>query len=84
MKSAFCSDPDSANSVDSVVWSSTNQEYANPLAVTCRSEPSASKPGNSGAGNRRPRASSHSDDGPGRIRMPWWLQIGAWFISPSG
>ena len=23
---------------------------------------------------RRPRASSHSDDGPARIRMPWWVQ----------
>ena len=47
-----------------------------PLAVMCRSAPSASKPGNSGAGSRRPRASSHSDDGPGRIRMPWWLHSG--------
>ena len=36
-----------------------------------------SKPGNSGTGNRLPLASSHSGEGPLRIRMPWRLQIGA-------
>ena len=84
VRSPFCSDPDRANSLARVSASSTNQEYAYPLAVTWRSAPSASKPGNSGAGKRLPRASSHSDDGPGRIRMPWWLQIGEWFMIPSG
>ena len=38
----------------------------------CSSVPRVSKPGNSGTGSRLPVASSQSDDGPGRIRMPWF------------
>ena len=45
--------------------------------------PRVSKPGKHGAGNRRPRASNHSDDGPGRIRMPCRAQIGFQFWTPS-
>ena len=47
------------------------------------SVPSVSKPGNSGTGSRRPRASSHSEDGPGRMRMPCRDQIGLQFWMPS-
>ena len=36
-----------------------------------------SKPGNSGAGRRCPVASSQSDDGPGRMRMPCAAQTGS-------
>ena len=39
--------------------------------------PRVSKPGYSGTGNRLPVASSHSDDGPGMIRMPCIGQIGS-------
>ena len=41
------------------------------------SVPSVSKPGYSGGGSRLPTASSHSDDGPGMIRMPCSGQIGS-------
>ena len=40
-------------------------------------------PGSAGPGRRRPRASNHSDDGPGRIRMPCRGQIGSQFATPS-
>jgi hypothetical protein len=36
-----------------------------------------------GTGRRAPVASSHTDDGPGRIRMPWFGQIGLQFWMPS-
>ena len=48
------------------------------------SVPRVSKPGNSGAGSRRPGASSHSEDGPGRIRMPWFAQIGSQLLDALG
>ncbi len=47
------------------------------------SVPRVSKPGRYGAGKRSPVADSHSDDGPGRIRMPWFSQIGAQLRRPS-
>jgi hypothetical protein len=34
-------------------------------------------------GRRLPVASSHSDDGPGRIRMPWRAQMGFQLATPS-
>ncbi len=40
--------------------------------------------GNSGAGSRLPSASSQSELGPGRIRMPWSVHTGEWFAIPSG
>jgi hypothetical protein len=39
--------------------------------------------GYSGTGRRRPVASSHGDDGPGRMRMPWPGQIGSQLRMPS-
>ena len=45
--------------------------------------PSESKPGRYGAGNRSPVAESHTDDGPGRMRMPWFSQIGSQLRMPS-
>ena len=54
VRSPFCSDPESPNSLPIVSASRTNHEYGYPLAVTCRSAPRASNPGNSGAGNRSP------------------------------
>ncbi len=48
-----------------------------------RSVLSVSKPGKFGAGNRRPRASNHSEDGPGRMRMPCRAQTGSQFWMPS-
>ena len=39
--------------------------------VMYSSVPRVSKPGNSGGGRRLPVASNHSEDGPGRMRMPW-------------
>ena len=49
----------------------------------CSRVPSVSKPGKSGTGSRLPRASSQSEDGPGRIRMPCRSQIGFQFWMPS-
>ena len=66
-----------------IFWVSTNHVWSWPVRVMCASVPSVSKPGKSGTGSRRPVASSHSGDGPGRIRMPWRLQIGAQFRMPS-
>ena len=75
--SGFCSEPDSANSFSMILWVSTNQVWSWPVLMMCASVPSVSKPGNSGGGSRWPRASSHSDDGPGMMRMPWRVQIGS-------
>jgi hypothetical protein len=47
------------------------------LARDVRERAERVEAGNSGTGNRLPRASSHSGDGPLKIRMPWPLQIGA-------
>ncbi|OCI29238.1 hypothetical protein OERS_40830 [Oerskovia enterophila] len=52
VRSGFCSEPDSANSLSMMALLSTNQEWSSARPVTCWSEPSASNPGNSGAGNR--------------------------------
>ena len=81
--SGFCSEPESANSFSMIFWVSTNQVCSWPVPMMCASVPSVSKPGNSGGGSRRPVASSHSEDGPGMIRMPWWVQIGSQLWTPS-
>ena len=81
--SGFCSEPDSANSFSMIFWVSTNHVWSWPVRMMCSSVPSVSKPGNSGTGRRCPVASSHSDDGPGRIRMPCIGQIGSQFRMPS-
>ena len=47
-----------------------------PVAVMCRTVPRESKPGNSGAGSRRPNASNQSGLGPDRTRMPCALHTG--------
>ena len=39
--------------------------------------------GNSGTGSLRPRASNQSDERPGRMRMAWFVQIGAQLWIPS-
>jgi hypothetical protein len=62
---------------------STNHEWSWPLAVIACSVASVSNPGKHGAGNRRPRASNHSDDGPARIRMPCRAQMGSQLRMPS-
>ena len=83
MTSGFCSEPDSANSFSMIFWVSTNHVCSWPVRMMCASVPSVSKPGNSGTGSRAPVASSHSEDGPGRMRMPWSGQIGAQLRIPS-
>ena len=82
-RSGFCSDPDSANSRSMIFCVRTNQLYSWPVFIRCSSVPSVSKPGNSGTGRRRPVASSHSGEGPGRMRIPWRVQIGFQFSIPS-
>ena len=47
------------------------------------SVPSVSNPGKCGAGNRRPRASNHKEEGPGKILMPSPAQTGFQFWMPS-
>jgi hypothetical protein len=47
------------------------------------SVPRVSKPGKFGAGKRRPRASNHIDEGPGKILMPCLGQIGSQFRMPD-
>ena len=81
--SGFCSEPDSANSFSMIFWVSTNHVCSWPVAMMCASVPSVSKPGNSGAGSRRPIASNHSDEGPGMMRIPWLVQIGSQLRMPS-
>ncbi len=81
--SGFCSEPESANSFSMIFWVSTNHVCSWPVRMMCASVPSVSKPGNSGTGSRVPVASSHSEDGPGRMRMPWSGQIGAQLRMPS-
>jgi hypothetical protein len=81
--SGFCSEPDSANSFSMIFWVSTNHVWSWPLCMTWASVPRVSKPGNSGGGSRRPVASSHSDDGPGMIRIPWRVPIGSQLCTPS-
>ena len=83
VRSGFCSDPDRANSFSMMAWVRTNQEWSCPVARRWASVPRVSKPGKSGAGNRRPTASNHIDEGPGRMRMPWPGQTGSQFRSPS-
>ena len=83
MRSGFCSLPESANSFSMIFCVSTNHECAWPVDTMCSSVPSVSKPGKSGTGRRRPSASNHSDDGPGRIRMPCIGQTGSQFVMPS-
>ena len=81
--SGFCSDPLSANSRSMIFWVSTNHVWSWPVFMMCSSVPSVSNPGNSGTGRRLPVASSHSDDGPGMTRIPWFVQIGFQFLIPS-
>ena len=83
VRSGFCSWPESANSFSMIAWVSTNQEWSWPLARSSFSVPSVSKPGSPGSGRRVPEPSSHSDDGPGRIRIPCSGQIGSQFLTPS-
>ena len=81
--SGFCSEPDSANSFSMIFCVRMNQVCSWPVRTMCSSVPSVSKPGNSGTGRRLPVASSHRDEGPGRIRMPCIGQIGSQFWMPS-
>ena len=85
--SGFCSEPESANSFSTIRCVATNHEWSycwrSGVARRIRSVPSVSCPGIPGTGNRRPSASNHIDDGPGRIRMPWSGQIGSKFRMPS-
>ena len=81
--SGFCSEPESANSFSMIFWVRTNQVCSWPVVPMWASVPSVSKPGNSGTGRRVPVASSHSDDGPGRMRMPCAGQIGSQLRMPS-
>ena len=83
VRSGFCSEPDSANSFSRIFWVSTNHEWSKPLSWMAASVPRVSKPGKFGAGKRWPRASNHSDEGPGRILMPCSAQTGSQFWMPS-
>ena len=83
VKSGFCSEPERANSFSRIRWVSTNHVWSCPVRRMCSSVASVSKPGHSGAGRRWPSASNHSDDGPGRIRMPCSGQTGEWLTIPS-
>ncbi|SHT16910.1 Uncharacterised protein [Mycobacteroides abscessus subsp. abscessus] len=49
----------------------------------CSSVPRVSNPGNNGAGIRDPLASNQSEEGPGKMRIPWPGQIGLWLVMPS-
>ena len=84
VKSGFCSEPDRANSFSMIAWVRMNQVKSWPPRVIVPSVPNESKPGKFGTGRRLPVASSHSDDGPGMIRMAWLGQIGSQFLIPSG
>ena len=81
--SGFCSEPESANSLAMIRRFSTNQVWSYPLRPMWASVATVSKPGNSGAGRRLPVASNHIDDGAGRIRIPWFSQIGFQLRTPS-
>ena len=81
--SGFCSDPERLNSRRIVCWSSRNHVCGQPLRVMCSSVPRLSKPGYSGGGSRLPVGSSQSDDGPGRMRMPWRAHTGFQLRRPS-
>ena len=81
--SGFCSEPERANSFSMIFCVRTNHVCSWPVCMMCSSVPSVSKPGKSGGGSRRPVASSHSDEGPGRIRIPCRGQIGSQFSIPS-
>ena len=83
VRSGFCSEPDNANSFSTILCVARNQVCSYPVVPMCARVPSVSKPGNSGTGSRRPRASSQSDDGPGRMRIAWFGQIGSQFLMPS-
>ena len=45
VRSGFCSEPDRANSLRMIDWSSTNQEWSWPVVRRCVSWPSVSAPG---------------------------------------
>ena len=83
VRSGFCSEPERVNSFSMIFWVSTNQVWSWPVRMMCSSVPSVSKPGNSGTGSRLPRASSQSGEGPDRIRMPCFGQIGFQLSMPS-
>jgi hypothetical protein len=83
VRSGFCSEPDSANSFSTIFFVDTNQVCSWPVCPMWASVPRVSKPGNSGTGRRFPVASSHSEEGPGRIRMPCRAHTGEWLVMPS-
>ena len=83
VRSGFCSEPERANSFSTILWVATNQVCSWPVCPMCASVPRVSNPGNSGTGSRAPVASSHSDDGPGRMRMPCCAHTGEWLAMPS-
>jgi hypothetical protein len=83
VRSGFCSEPESANSRSMILRVSTNQVWSWPERPMRARVPSVSNPGNSGTGSRLPVASSHSEEGAGRMRIPWWGRIGVQFWMPS-
>ena len=84
VRSGFCSLPESANSFSMIFCVSTNQEWSWPVAhdVLERAERVEAR-GRAARGGACPSASNHSDDGPGRMRMPCFGQTGSQFVMPS-
>ncbi len=82
--SGFCSEPDSANSFSMIALVEHEPRVVVAGADDVLRVPSVSKPGKYGAGSRLPVASSHSDDGPGMIRIAVVSgQIGSQLRTPS-
>ena len=74
-------DPERANSFSMIFCVRMNQLCSPDCRMRLRVE-SVSKPGRQGASIRSPCASNHMDEGPGRMRMPWFGQIGSQFCTP--
>ncbi len=83
VRSGFCSEPESANSLPMIVWVRMNHEWSWPVFLRWASVPRVSKPGKSGGGSRLPSASNHIELGPGRMRMACCGQTGSQLWMPS-
>ena len=61
-----------------------NQLQSKPVLRRYRRVSNASNPGKRGGGSLFPVASTQRGEGPGRMRIPWPVQMGVWFSTPSG
>ena len=83
VRSGFCSEPESANSFSMIFWVRMNHEWSCPVGAGCAERAEGVEAREERRGQPVAEASNHSEDGPGRMRMPCCGQIGSQFWMPS-